>query len=137
MILGKIFRGEIDYGKSIRIMIFSSIVIVLGLLIKTGLAVASDWRSALSSTESVYDLNSVFMTNISAAVFFNSSSIGRIPYFIVNYITDVFNLGCAFFVISGLRAICKMTTGKAAASTAILFALPFLITLISMLAFHA
>jgi hypothetical protein len=112
-IIGKIFKAEIDFGKALRITVFAAAVVWIGMIIKGGIAVLSDWKSALSSAESMLDINGVIMAPVSLAAFFSSAAIGRIPYLILNIVTDVFTIGNTFFVAAGVTSVCNVKFSKA------------------------
>jgi hypothetical protein len=136
-VVGKILKAQIDFGKALRVVVFSYVIIVLGLLIKGGLVLLSDWKSALSNMESIMDMQYVITTDISLGAFFTSATIGKIPLYIISFVTDIFNIGFTLFVAAGLTALCEIKFVKAVIAGVFLSVIPFVIGLVSILAVPA
>ncbi len=113
-LLVKIFRGgEISYKLLFRIVVFSAIVTVVGGVVSGLIVYFSDWKGAVASATNVMELGDAVKTNLSIAAFFNRTALGKFPFYLIDYFTNIFNILYFVLVYYGLVAAGKIRSNRA------------------------
>ncbi len=119
-LLVKIFKaGEVSYKLLFRVVVFSAIVTVIGGLINGLIVYFSDWRAAVASATNVSELGDAVKADLSLAAFFDRTTLGKIPFYLLDYVTSIFNILYFVLIYYGLVFAGKVKSEKAVSITVI------------------
>ncbi len=120
-LLVKIFKGgEVSYKLLFRVVVFSTIVTVIGGVVNGLIVYFSDWRSAVASATSISELGDAIKANLSLAAFFSRATLGKVLFYLVDYVTNIFNILYFVLIYFGL-AVAGRVESKKAVGIAIVF----------------
>ncbi len=113
-LLVKIFRGgEASYKLLLRVVIFSTIVTVIGGVVSGLIVYFSDWKSAVTSATSMGELGDAVKANLSLAVFFDRATLGKFPFYFIDYFSNIFNILYFVLIYYGLVFAGKVESKRA------------------------
>ena len=120
--LSSLFKINIGFSYSFKIMVCLYIIFCLELILISIMVVVSDWKPLLANAKNMKDFTSVLMAYTSLAVIWDMSEIGVVPFYLLNYLTNIFiyiYFGYFYLVLTGSVNIEK----KLAIKMTIIFAL--------------
>jgi len=130
LISGGLRKESVKYSLVLKIMLFAAIVTMVQSLVKMGITVTGDWQRALARVNTSTDLQFALQSPISLAAFFDPASMGRQVFYIVDYLTDIFNWIYYIFLYAGLRSSLAMDKGKALTATVLIAVISIVVSLL-------
>jgi hypothetical protein len=125
LIAGGFKKESVKFALIFKIILFASIVSMVQSLLKMGITVTGDWQRALSRVNSAAELQFALQSPISLAALFDPVQMGRQVYFLIDYVTDIFNWIYYIFIYAGLKVAVGLEKKQALIAT-------ILVALISM-----
>lgn len=101
---GGLKKESVKFSLLLKMILFASIVSVVQSMLKMGLTISGDWQRALSRVNSAAELQFALQSPVSLAAFFDPAQMGRQVYFLLDYVTDIFNWIYYVFIYAGLKA---------------------------------
>lgn len=106
-------------GVLFRLVLYLALITCVQLLLKNLITVTGDWARDLRMVQSNADLQMALQSPISLAALFSADKIGRIPYLLIDTLTDIFNYIYYVYLYFGLRYALKAPHGSALTVTVI------------------
>jgi len=97
------FRGSVSYGLAFRILIFTALIAMIQALIKNAITLSGNWESALRRIADADGLQSVLQSPISLAVLTGQETLGKLGYYLLDTLTDIFNWIYYVFIFFAVR----------------------------------
>ncbi len=115
-----------SYKLIFKILIYAAIVSTGESVLKSVIVISGDWERILRQVNSLNDFTLALQAPVSLAVLFDPDKIGKIPHFLIDTITDIFNWIYYIFIFAGLRSALKLERKKALGIT-LIFAAVFIL----------
>ncbi|MBB6481006.1 YIP1 family protein [Spirochaeta isovalerica] len=120
LLSGGFKKEAVKYSLVLKIILFASIVSMVQALLKMGITLSGDWQRALARVNTTGDLQMALQSPVSLAALFDPVSMGRQVYFLLDYVTDIFNWIYYLFLYAGLKGALALEKNKALAVTVIM-----------------
>lgn len=112
-IITAIAKEKVAYGHLFRILVFAGIVGIVQVLLKNVIALTGNWQSQLATVTSAGELGYAITAPVSLAALTTPASIGKMPYYLLDTFTDIFNWLSYVFIYAGLVSSAKIAKNKA------------------------
>ncbi|MEW5818347.1 MAG: YIP1 family protein [Spirochaetota bacterium] len=112
-VLTLIIKSSVSYKLLFKILVFAGIVGIVQRLLKSGITLAGDWSSALRRVQTTEDLKLVLQSSVSLTLLFSYKSLGKVGYYLLDTISDIFNWIYYIFLYAGLKRAAGLDKNKA------------------------
>lgn len=130
LVIGAVRKEKIRFSLVLKLLLFTAIVSMVQSLVKMGITLSGDWLRVLSRVTDTPSLQAALNSPVSLAALMDVSAVGRQVYYLVDYITDVFNWVYYIFLYAGLKAVAGLEKKKALLITVIIAVISILIGLV-------
>lgn len=104
LIVSGVKKDKIKYSLVLKVILFASAVSMVQSLVKTGITISGDWERALARVTNGADLQLALQSPISLAAILDPANMSRQLYFLIDYVSDIFNWIYYIFLYAGLKA---------------------------------
>ncbi len=126
-------KEKVKFSLILKIILFASIVSMVQMILKNSITITGDWLHALKRAKDTFSFQLALQTPLSFAALVDPSKSGKIIYFLVDYLTDIFNWLYYIFFYAGLKIAVKLEKKHALTITIIIAVISLLIGLIPQL----
>ncbi len=132
-IISAIKKERIKFSLILKIILFTSIIYMIQIILKNSITITGDWLRALKRANDTSSLQMALQTPISLAALLDPGKTGKIIYFLIDFLTDIFNWLYYVFLYAGLKVAVKLEKKQALLMTVIIAVISLLIGLIPQL----
>lgn len=108
-----IFREETTFKLCFKILVFTGIISVAQGLVKNLITITGNWERLLYQVQDTQGLKTALQSSVSLAALFSVETLGKIGFYLVDTLTDIFNWIYYIFIYAALRMSAGLEKNKA------------------------
>lgn len=120
LIVSAVKKDTVKFSLIFKILLFIMLITMIQSLVKMGVTHLGNWERALARITKASELQMVVQSPISLAAILDPQEMSRQLYFLVDYVTDIFNWIYYIFFYAAMRSTIALDKNKALIITVVL-----------------